>query len=615
MNRVLPRLVAVLSLGFACATARAADVTKADKELLAKVSQRLLAVCEPVPGYQWPPDVGIDGEGVNAYATLIAGDGKPQPIVRVSPDLLHNVIQGDPDRLSFVVGHELGHILRKHVSAHKGQDRGAFVRDLYTRSQELEADQVGAEMLLKAGYSLRKAVRAITRMKELGLDYSSFEGLGKDHPSWDDRMTRIDKEKSDLWRAMSAFDNGVVFLATEQYPAAEQCFDRVTKEFPGCYEAWVNLGFACLMEYCDRLDTQDLRDYGIGQILTGGFYRRADSITLRGRDPKLWWKAIGALREAIRLKDDLTLAKANLGLAYLVHPDGKDVGEAAHWLQEAATAAATDRTLDRMAHASLLVNLGVAHLAAGQTERGLAELNRGEQVGRALAGGRSNFAENSSLTAALLYNRALQLEAKKDRDSRAEACDLFAKYLKSTNPLSLWWPIAYDHYEALAQGLERTPKGREAFKKDRPPPVRLVTGVKLKSGAEVMLGDEMTAVTAKLGPGEETVAASGTNLKRLHYPKEGVELLVTDVVLAICLTGAEAPTLPLRGRGVGAEQAGELKVGMSGKDVEALLGEDYQPCELTVSEVYYRFYREQGVALRVKKGTVAEVVIVQIPSR
>jgi hypothetical protein len=52
---------------------------------------------------------------------------------------------------------------------------------------------------------------------------------------------------------------------------------------------------------------------------------------------------------------------------------------------------------------------------------------------------------------------------------------------------------------------------------------------------------------------------------------------------------------------------------MSVKEVEGLLGDDYQPCEITTAGLSYRFYRTQGLALRVIKNEIKEVVVVQVP--
>jgi tetratricopeptide (TPR) repeat protein len=609
-------VLVVLVLGTATSPVPAEGGPSArDKALLAKVSQRLLAVCDPVPGFTWPPDFGFEDGGLNAYATIVRKGEKIHPIIRITPEMMKKVIQGDPDRLALILGHELGHILRRHVLANEKRDRTPFLKNTFSRAEETEADLLGVDLMVRAGFSYRKGIKGIQRMTKMGLEYSSFEGLGKDHPSWNDRLTLIDKNQENVWKAMSAFRNGALFLATEQYEAAESCFERVIADFPACYEAHVNLGFACLMRYCDKLDTADLREYGIGQILTGGFYQRVESIKVRGKDRPLWWKAVGALREALRIKPNLTLAKANLGLAYLVHPDAKDVGEATKLMQEAAAAAATDKTLDGVAHSALLINLGIANLAGGDPDKGLAQLDQGEEIGRQVAAARGGRRENPTLTAALLYTRAQRLAARKDGDSKEQAVVLLEKYLKTASPLSLWWPLAYERYAALCKTLERTPKAENAFKKDRVEPIRLVTGVKLKSGVTITLGDALEEVVKKLGSGLQTSCGVSTNLKRVHYGKEGVDLLVTEVVLAISLVGSEAPPLPLRGQGVSGRRAGELRLGMSVKELESLLGDDYRPCELTVTEMYYRFYREQGVAVRLIKGKVVEVVVVQIPER
>src|SRR5262249_6911482 len=154
-----------------------------------------VAECKPVEDFAWPPDFGFDGEGVNAYATLGRKDGKAQPLVRVSAEMMTKVIQGDPDRLAFIVGHELGHVLLRHVVANDKRDRTPFLKNTFTRDEEVAADLRGVELMGKAGYSYRKGLRAIDRMKELKLDYTSFEGLGKDHPSWDDRLAGVDKDQ------------------------------------------------------------------------------------------------------------------------------------------------------------------------------------------------------------------------------------------------------------------------------------------------------------------------------------------------------------------------------------------------------------------------------------
>src|SRR5207248_10198341 len=100
---------------------------------------------------------------------------------------------------------------------------------------------------------------------------------------------------------------------------------------------WVNLGHALLMQYCDGLETADLRQLDIGQVVACCFYARPQSleVKIRGVNEPLWRKAVGALQQALKRNPDLVLARANLGLAYLVHPEGRDVKRAAQYFQEA----------------------------------------------------------------------------------------------------------------------------------------------------------------------------------------------------------------------------------------------------------------------------------------
>lgn len=602
---------AVLFAPAATSTVRADAPTAAEKKLLAEAAARLLAICPTPPeGMEWPPDIALDEkDDINAYATIVRKDGKIYPIIRIHHGMMTKIIKGDADRLAFILGHELGHLLKGHVISKTARDNTAFKAVLFTRVEEDEADQVGAELLLKAGYSFAKALKAITAMQDMGLEYSSFEGLSKDHPSWNDRLAKMDKDKSHLWKAMSAFENGVVFLATEKFEEAEICFEKVTKEFPSCYEAWANLGYARLMRYCDKLDPKELAQYDIGQIVTGGFYHRGP--LLRTKDVKLWWAAVGALNESNRLKAEQTLVLANLGLAYLLHPDGKDVGESTRYFAEASKAAETDKDLDPIAHAAILINFGVATLAAGKPEQGLAKLDEGEKAVRALASGRTKRLV-PALDAALLYSRAITLAAKPA--NREQALALFEKYLSMSSRLSLWWDAAYHKYTTLAADLGKMAKPKDAFGTTTAPKLRITVGVKLKSGKTITLGDLIEDVEAKLGKGISTSLMPGTDLARIRYEALGIEILGgNEEVLAVFLIGPNAPPLPVRGTGPVSAEAGTISIGMTTAELQQLLGDEYQPCEIAATEVYYRFYRDKGLAVRVSKGKVVEVVVVQLP--
>ena len=205
---VLPSLLCWWAVG-----AVHAEITQSDRDLVERVSRRLLAVTDPVPGYIWPPTFGVhdDEKMINAHSFADHEDGKALPIPRVEvfTAMLHQVIQGDPDRLALILGHELGHVILRHI-VREPRGQTPFVWTVFSREQEIAADGKGMELTLRAGYSHRRSLRGIQRMIALGLAYSSVEGLGVDHPSWAERMTYLDKDQSALWCAWGPSTTGSI---------------------------------------------------------------------------------------------------------------------------------------------------------------------------------------------------------------------------------------------------------------------------------------------------------------------------------------------------------------------------------------------------------------------
>ena len=251
--------------------------------------------------------------------------------------------------------------------------------------------------------------------------------------------------------------------------------------------------------------------------------------------------------------------------------------------------------------------------AGGDAEKALAQLDETEKAVRRLAEKPAGRRAQPACDAALLYTRGLVHSESKDPADLAKGLAHFEKYLDVASPQSLYWPTAYARYEAVCKSLKQEPKPKEKFGKARAFKQRLVTGIKLANGSEITLGDDREDLEKKLGPGKPVRVLSTQNIWRIRYEAEGVEILAADTVLAIGMTGPTSPAVPIRGQGIGARETGLVKVGMSVDELEKLLGEDYQPCEITAVDVYYRYYRDQGLAVRLKNGLVTEVLIVQLP--
>jgi Zn-dependent protease with chaperone function len=496
-------------------SAAVAAPSEDDKLMVGVVAARILAQAEPIQGWAWPPRIAIsDKDDVNAFATVCEikpGDtpepqdsGKlvwielpefdaapseesisaadlpgavggadelaaahtsvehtvqmhedgtiTQPVIVLNQGFLDKVVQGNPDRLAAVFGHEASHILLRHVDAASG---GApLVANMINRQQEADADVLGMKLGLKASFPYKGLVGGVLGMRDQG-NYNSFEGLNATHPGWTDRVAMIDDQQKELWHSISAFENGVQFLMLEQYRLAERCFKQVTEECPKCYEAWANLGYTQLMMYCDALREEDLRYFDIGQVVVGGFYRRPESMQFRdfGINEELWNNAIGNLRQAVILNPDLVLAKANLAVAYLVAPDGKDVGKAEGLLRQVRDAlkAGSVEDIDPLVKASLLVNAGVAEMETGDAPA--AEALFAEAQGL-FSGDGVDKSSSTGLVNAIRYNRGRMYAAASDPKQRQTAIEELEAYLSNSSPAANWWPLALERYKAACAAAD-----------------------------------------------------------------------------------------------------------------------------------------------------------------
>jgi serine/threonine protein kinase/tetratricopeptide (TPR) repeat protein len=406
-----------------------------DQQVFRDVMGRLLATKRVRKSYPsaliWPPKVYIipnSKKAFNAFAGPYARDEHSKKyLVRavITEGYMTAIVKEDKNILAAIMGHELAHITKGHLTRRIVKDNLADL--VLSRGQEIEADLEGVKIALAASFDFQGGIRSAFREWKVLGDYSNFEGIRATHPSWAERLRLLDTKRADLWKAMAAFQNGYFFLHAEQYKTAETCFQNVTEEFPACAEAWANLGYARLMQYCDGLEVKDLHKYGIGHVVAGAFYARPEGLVSRG-DEKKWQAAVRALKTALEVSPSLVLVRANLGLAYLVHPDGdKKTDTALEYFRAAYNQ--KDKGLTGLSLAAFLVNYGVAELAAGEDKRA-AELFG---VARSVLPPRG-ASIRSQVELALRYNEALLAAAAPDKDSQAKAFHALEVYLREAGP-------------------------------------------------------------------------------------------------------------------------------------------------------------------------------------
>ena len=152
--------------------------------------------------------VALEDKSVNAFAL-------PGGFIFVTRSLLE-LCQWNQDEVAFILGHEMGHVIRGHAmsrivsnSAISAASQAAPVRSLlagwlrrvgvqflesaYSRDLESEADKLGVRLTAAAGYNPRAAVQLLRRLSKLNSPANQFD-LGSyfsSHPAFDVRIHNI----------------------------------------------------------------------------------------------------------------------------------------------------------------------------------------------------------------------------------------------------------------------------------------------------------------------------------------------------------------------------------------------------------------------------------------
>jgi predicted Zn-dependent protease len=135
----------------------------------------------------------------NAYAL-------PGGFVFITEPLLDLCAQ-DPDELAFLLGHEMGHVLRGHARSQltartflnavtaRLAGAGLMLRQLlnqgYSRELELEADGEGARLAAAAGFDPRAAARALQRLARGASGNAGLMEYFSSHPPLAERVRKL----------------------------------------------------------------------------------------------------------------------------------------------------------------------------------------------------------------------------------------------------------------------------------------------------------------------------------------------------------------------------------------------------------------------------------------
>ena len=205
--------------------------------------------------------------------------------------------------------------------------------------------------------------------------------------------------------------------------------------------------------------------------------------------------------------------------------------------------------------------------------------------------------------------------AASDATQRTSAIEELETYLTTSSSAANWWPLAYEQYAKLCkdQGVEA--KTQDELRKSANTQYRLVTGITLPGGATITLNDSLEALQQSLGEGREQEVVKGSNIRRLQYTEQGIEVLAANRIVALRLRGPAAPPVVIRASGPGGETH-EVRPGMTLADLDSILGGDATRWDQRYganTQVVYRFYTRLGFGVRLAGDKVIEIIVAQIP--
>lgn len=178
-------------------------------QLMHAAAQKLLAAAGPGEAPDWLL-IGISS--VNAFATYQKG----QPVIGVTLGMM-NLLREDEAAWGALFGHELAHFRLGHHAAHRARRQatevgtsiaglllsaaglgfgsvvadatGTLVDRSFSRDDERNADDIGLDLLMRAGYPGSGALRLQQRLLEAARD--SSPGFLSTHPGGKERVERL----------------------------------------------------------------------------------------------------------------------------------------------------------------------------------------------------------------------------------------------------------------------------------------------------------------------------------------------------------------------------------------------------------------------------------------
>jgi tetratricopeptide (TPR) repeat protein len=545
------------------------------------------------------------------YFTPSASDPDRKAVILITTGLMRHAVEGNASRLAAILGHEIGHLalpggFEDLTVADKSGSSGVATLSKQ-RTSEIACDEFGLFLALQAGYSYLDGVEAYRKLHDYLVDHgqnvSAFERLGSDHPALADRLARIAPQESAFWLSTSKFESGIALLRMRQYEAAASCFEAVVEKYPGAWEAWANLGYARMFEYADHLDAAELETLGVGQIVEVDSIPRMDPLVPKTDVPNGFDRRdpMEDLETAARLEPGSIVARANLGLAYLLLPSHRDIDKSVALLRSAADAAFAASEFESNTRASILIDLSVALTASHHAEEGVRYLSKADALVDNASHNRDRFLP---LKEAVLHNKILRDLNGPDAKTTATLAQA-ESFLANRLSDSPWWRLVYSRYAQTCFIAGRWPKSADVLSRSKTSDFRPVVGIHAPDGRFLFVGEPAAQFRSDFHIAESPRSSSAVS--EISGVLGGVDVITDDYVTAIRLTSSAAPAIQLEAR-YGESSVYEIRVGMSVRDLDELIDANKG---FTILGLKESLDRNLGLAFEFELGKVKSIEILR----
>ncbi len=308
-------------------------------------------------------------------------------------DICYQDPERGPDRLAFILAHEIAHQLKDDfwhlkffqavdLSKEKNSKQNEVLKEVVSiasltdkvLAKELQADEYGIIYASMAGFNANSIVTEDEQVNFFeyfykSLDPENIKGAPKDstHPSPKQRAETVKARLKQVLEKVELFNLGVIFYQSNDYQRAVLFFNEFLRFFPS-REVYHNLGSShhqLALKYYREWKGDEL---GIPFKLSIAIdpETRASKIILRGRGPKSpeeffkehLEKAIEYYQTAISQDPSYILSYSNLACALLMKGVKGDVYKAIGLLEDAMKI--TPNTLEK----EIFNNLGIAYYYA-----------------------------------------------------------------------------------------------------------------------------------------------------------------------------------------------------------------------------------------------------------